>query len=305
MHGLIPMLAGEALSGMQRPRRNQNDLDDDQPNRLDPRCLIDAVEFDVIPLLLDAHGGGNHWAEAFGPRNRSVLIESSIEPLTEMVLNQRLDDAMVLINDLRARGTPIASIYLDLLGETAQRLGVQWEDDDVSFADVSIGLCVLHQIMYRLSPDFRSEHPDRVNGRNALFAPSPDETHFFGVLMAADFFARDGWQVWTESEPTADRLIALIREEQFDLVGFSISCDKYVDRTGDLIAKVRSKVSHPLKIIVGGRAVAENAHHVGQIGADAVAMDAADGIRLADAMLDKEPRLVGSTAIPKLSTSID
>lgn len=285
MYGLVPTLAAGTAERAARPAQIRAAEDRGRGGAMDPRCLIDAVEFDVIPRLLDAYRSRDLWTGK--PGAEPVSVAPSIEPLAEHLLAQRMDEANALVDSLRTRGASIESIYTGLLTGAAHDLGVRWEEDEASFADVTIGLCGLHQIMYRLSPDFRAERmSDHVRGR-ALLVPAPQETHFFGVLMAADFFARAGWQVWTEVECSADRLLTLIREEEFDLIGFSISCDKYLERTADVIGSLRARSSRSLNVIVGGRAVTEAPSESREIGADAAARDAAEGIRLAEAMLDK------------------
>lgn len=253
---------------------------------IDPSCLIDAVEFDVIPRLLDARRGDNLWSATANP-TPAIPVEEHVAPLTELVLSEQFDAAIELIDALRIRGSDLETIYTDLLAASAHRLGEMWEDDTVDFVGVTVGLCVLHQIMYRLSPDFRREAPGRHRGGRALFMPAPQETHFFGVLMAADFFARARWRVWTEVQTDMDRILDLIRQERFDAIGFSVSCDHYLDAVTAEIAMIRRAVDWPIRILVGGRAATANLDRAQAIGADAVVSTAQEGVDIAEAMLDK------------------
>ena len=146
----------------------------------------------------------------------------------------------------------IEAIYLNLLGATARMLGEMWEQDRVNFIDVTVGLCTLHQLLFRLAPD--SEHePAGETGRRALFAPVPGETHVFGSLIVARFFSRAGWQHLDRDPPTR-RCSPIWSITHLRLVGLSISCDRHVDSAARTIAMLRSHAPQAT-IMIGGHAV--------------------------------------------------
>ena len=62
-----------------------------------------------------------------------------------------------------------------------------WEDDRVSFADVTVALCRLHDVMRNLSSSQPPATDTLPQGRRALLVPMPGEQHTFGLVMVADF----------------------------------------------------------------------------------------------------------------------
>lgn len=242
------------------------------------RCLVDSVAREIIPhLLRKTDGGGN------GPGAGSVAIADCVAALARYAVRRDVRQAETLIEDLRLQGANLDEIYLDLLAGTAHHLGRQWEDDEITFADVSLGLCTLHQILYRLSPRFREGRARPDDAGRVLLAAAPGEKHFFGAMMIADFFARAGWHVWTEADSSPARLGDLVRQEGFDVVGLSLNCDRNIETTEALIVRIRSEGTSD--VIVGGRAaaLAEGRH----LGADHVATSAANGLSAAQHLLSR------------------
>ena len=65
--------------------------------------------------------------------------------------------ARTYVEALRAQGVSLESLYLDLLAGAARRLGEWWASDLCDFADVTVGVGRLQQILRELSPEFRAE----------------------------------------------------------------------------------------------------------------------------------------------------
>jgi methanogenic corrinoid protein MtbC1 len=106
--------------------------------------------------------------------------------------------------------------------------------------------------------------------------------------MVAEFLLRDGWGVQLGTPSNSEELLDLVREEWFDVVGFSASCDTRLLKLRHDIAAVRRHARNPqLLVLVGGRIFVEHPDLVGRVGADGSARDAADAPRCARALLEQ------------------
>ena len=109
--------------------------------------LVQAVQTEVIPRLLSVHKNE--------PCAGRLPTLGDVEQLAGHVLDSDGAAARRLIDTLRADGVGIEAVYLNLLGATARMLGEMWEQDRVNFIDVTVGLCTLHQMLFRLAPERR------------------------------------------------------------------------------------------------------------------------------------------------------
>ncbi|MEM1343369.1 MAG: cobalamin B12-binding domain-containing protein [Pseudomonadota bacterium] len=293
---------GAPEDSQDQPRTSTNPAD--TPPERTPACesapdfalLVRAVETEVIPRLLAAH----HRSDPSPPK-RALPPDPrpqarDIEALSEHAIASDTTGALALIEALIARGAGPEAVYLDLLGATAARLGKLWEEDEASFFDVSLGLCTLQQVLFRLPPLF--ERPEDALARatsppttmrRALFAPVPGETHVFGALIVAKFFARAGWRTWTEMSIDDAGLIDFLQREPFEVVGFSIALPSHADTLARTIAALRRALGAAAPaILVGGGAVVSDPDLARRVGADGSAVDPAGAVALAERLVDAQ-----------------
>jgi methanogenic corrinoid protein MtbC1 len=172
-----------------------------------------------------------------------------------------------------AKGLPLDDIYLQLLQPAARYLGTQWEQDVYDFATVTLGMCHLHLLVRDFGPSFQNTLKRKHVVRHALLTTSEGEQHSFGLTMVAEFLRRDGWIVTSGPFTSRNSLGAALRSEPFALVGFSLSCDKGIDRLAGQIRTVR-QCSPRAWVMVGGRVFLDRPDLVARIGADATGGDA-------------------------------
>jgi methanogenic corrinoid protein MtbC1 len=200
------------------------------------------------------------------------------------------DDASltgIVANSHLANGRDPTVILMELFAWAARELGVLWEDDQVGFVDVTVGLCRLHEALHRFSEEagapFLASDPEAPS---ILIASAPDEQHVFGVLMAGEFFRQKGWSVTTDTSGDPESVIRLLAARQFDLAGISASQDGSVPGLASLVKNLRRASKNPaVKIIVGGYIFEQNPNLALQIGADGVAGSGIDAPQLARNML--------------------
>lgn len=247
--------------------------------------LVDTIERDIIPRLVRAHSQ----ALAADPAPEANLpTRADVEAFTAQVMDRNDAAIHAQLAALRARGVTVESLYVGLLAPAARYLGELWDDDRCHFADVTVGLGRLQQIMRSLSTAFGTEIDPPAGGRRALLMPAPGDQHTFGLSMVAEFFARAGWEVVGVMDPQAAGFEERVRDEWFDLVGISAGSTTRLDSMLACISKVR-RLSHnrAVAVIVGGPLFITHPELVEQLGADGVATDGQQAPALAERLLGR------------------
>jgi len=226
------------------------------------------------------------------------LTPRDIDEFAQSVLSGSTAASLRRIEELRACGMSLDAIYLDLLGPAARHLGVLWEEDRCDFTQVTIGLGGLHRILRELSPQFRSgiECADAdvnssgisgVNsGRRLLLVPASGEQHSLGLMMVADFFARAGWDVWGGETPAGGELFRLVRDQWFDVVGLTVGCERRLELLGADIRSLRATSrNRAVRVMVGGPVLVTHPEYAAVVGADGMALDAREALRVAERLV--------------------
>ena len=159
-----------------------------------------TIEDEVIPRLLLSQRAHIHEIHT-DVTPVSHAGEGCIDEFVQLLLTDELEVAYAYIDSVRVRGVSLSAVYLELLAPAARMLGELWEEDRVSFADVTVALCRLHDVMRNLSASQPPATDTLPQGRRALLVPMPGEQHTFGLVMVADFFRRAGWDVWNDAVP--------------------------------------------------------------------------------------------------------
>ena len=247
--------------------------------------LAQTIEAEIIPRLLLAHRAAALQPLPAPGAPRHPTAEDAVE-LADLVLGEDPFAGLEHVRGLGHAGLPRDVLFLELLAPTARRLGALWEADLCSFADVTVGLWRLHQMVHEFSPDFHADDLQPLQLRRAILAPVPGSQHTLGLLMVAEFFRRAGWQVWGDATVSARQILAAARGEHYHLVGLSLGSETHVDSLKALIDELRAVSRNPaLTVIIGGPIVLADPTLVAQVGADATAMDAPQAVIQAERLV--------------------
>jgi len=255
--------------------RRSEALPSDMPSPVD---LARLIEGEIIPRLLAAHQNGGHEVIAM---NIGVVTPEEVESFARQSITAELPQLIDRIENLVRRGVSVEGVYFDLLSPAAKCLGTWWEEDVCTFTDVTVGLCRLQQLVY--------EYADRVHveggggdGRTALFALTPGDQHSFGLIMVVEYFRQAGWRTICMPDATAKDLEDIVQTEKFDLIGFSMANERWLEPLKPLIARLRAVSRNGgVRVMVGGRAFSENPDRVAMVGADQTAGDAREAVQTA------------------------
>jgi MerR family transcriptional regulator, light-induced transcriptional regulator len=238
--------------------------------------LSRTVEFEIIPRLVMAH---THTVREVRAPNVPTDVGGEVTSFAELVLGAESNRATELVQAYRDRGVPLETIYLELLVPTARHLRHLWMEDEWDFAEVTLALWRLQQLLRDFSPAFCAGAALKSAGLRALLTPAPGEKHhighmMFGLVLAGEFFRRDGWNTWIEPDSAGAAFIEAIRTQWFDVVEFFASSDKKLDDLASNIRMVRRESSNRnIGVMVCGPAFSERPELVLLVGGDAVVSD--------------------------------
>jgi MerR family transcriptional regulator, light-induced transcriptional regulator len=247
--------------------------------------LARTIEADVIPRLVQAH---RHSTPAANTATLSTPTQSTdqVAGFVALIVGDSDFDVQAAVDAKRRSGTSVEALYLDLFAPAARLLGEMWSDDLCDFSTVTVALGRLQRLLRELSPAFGTEIEYPANGRRALFAQAADEQHSFGLSMVAEFFRREGWDVFGVVGGAIDDPVVRVRKEWADVVGLSIGSERRLDWLRRCIVDVRAASRNPgVVVMVGGPIFTLHPDWVASVGADATARDARDAPRVATRML--------------------
>ena len=260
--------------------------------------LLKTVESELIPRLFV-----NHMMDvpATSPlvENRATepepgpwCAEDKVEQFSRLCINNDPEMLDKHVTDLLAQGVSLESIFLFLLAPVARHLGDLWLVDKLSFVDVHLGLCRLHQLICECESIGYSSENIRAPNKSIMLSCAPGENHTFGVTMVADFFRRYGWQVSNLCGLDTDFILARLSSTHYSTVGFSLHNEYNYDALARLIRRLKKKSKNEnVLFMVGGDFFIRNPEKVGQIGADIFATDGRQAVIKATAATDKRDRL--------------
>ncbi|MEM1089583.1 MAG: cobalamin-dependent protein [Pseudomonadota bacterium] len=181
------------------------------------------------------------------------------------------DDGAVaadIIMQARGDGVSVESIYLGYLAGAARMLGDRWEDDRVTFMQVTVASGRIYAIMRGLRRFLAPILPDQR--RHALFVSMPDDDHTLGVTMAADLFRQKGWDIQLETHRSLDQLIQALKQSDHTIIGVSASRPETLVDLARLVVSLRICKPHSF-ILVSGHITEMEPDIVDLVDADAFA----------------------------------
>ena len=251
--------------------------------------LLRTIEGEVIPRLILAHRG------VIDDSNRCDDIQSPLRPgsseifqLARIVLSGNSSEALAFLRGLQTLGMSTETLYLELLAPVARHFGALWENESRDFVEVTLGLQRLQELAHRLSDANTDRTPSSPkSGRRALFVALPGEQHVFGTQLVGEFLRRAGWDVWDAPGANEADILSLVREEWFELVGFSVSTVAQLSSLAVIVRKVRrGSANRNVRIMVGGLPFNGHPERVVKVGADATAVDGKDAVAQAEHLLE-------------------
>jgi methanogenic corrinoid protein MtbC1 len=160
--------------------------------------------------------------------------------------------ASLMVDDMLEAGVPVSDLCLDHLAPAARRLGDLWDRDRLPFTEVALASARIQAILRRLPADRTA--PRTHHDRGAIFGAVPGEQHTLGVMMAADLFRRNGWDVSLLVGLSHDEMLQRMVRDDRPVIGLSCSGDHSYPALRRLLAAM-AKARPEAEILLAGQIV--------------------------------------------------
>ncbi len=234
-------------------RRDRTEGDADPPDgagdgEARPASTVDPASVEALARAAIARLVAEAGVRA-GPA-APALSDHVVDGFTDLLVAGDQAGAAAVLRRLTAQRQDYARIADDLLSRAARRLGQGWEEDRLSFAEVSMAVAQI----FRLNQAYRQRHVPIRRGaaRLALFATLPGQPHNLGLVLAAEAFRGEGWDVELRLDTPAREIVDLALRHRPALVGLTLSREDKRHQLAHLIASLRD-LPVPLRIMLGGR----------------------------------------------------
>ncbi|MEM9279589.1 MAG: cobalamin B12-binding domain-containing protein [Pseudomonadota bacterium] len=257
-----------------------------QPIKKD-RILADLIRERILPDLIEKSGMKSQQdIHAIDELQNYRFEESDIIAFSEFLMMNDVASSLKIVESHISHGCSAPILVISLLCDSARYLGDLWCKDNVSFAEVTIGMAALHQVLRHLDKHLARELVvSSEEGRSILLTTMPGDTHIFGISVLESFFRNSGWIVEIEFDVSRSDLINRVSENLFDIVGFSVACSESVDTCKALAAVVRKySINKNIKIMAGGSSFLRNNRLLSAVGIDATAGGALEALNVASTL---------------------
>lgn len=199
-----------------------------------------------------------------------------------------IDDDGVAVEEflqrMRVRGRSEETLFLGLMAETARHLGALWEDDRCSFIEVTIGVARLQKLLCAFSSAHEPALPD--SNRRVLLCALTGERHVFGLDMVACFMRHASWDVELKKECRTQDMADALAQERFAILGLTLSAESGLELLCRAVQTARAaSLNSAIGVLVGGPLFRAQPKLVAQVGADAMATNAASASLVARKLL--------------------
>ncbi|MFN9728494.1 B12-binding domain-containing protein [Acidovorax sp.] len=240
-----------------------------------------VIEQQIIPRLLNVQQffSGKVLLAAQAPEHEALEAQPEFQSFTQFCLNADALKANQIVDALTARGLTNDRIFLELITPAARHLGVLWEQDLCDFTQVTCGLAMMHQMIYRLGYESPAGQREEGESERVMLACAPGSQHFLGLTIVADFFRQTGSEVVLEISSSESELLRAVANEWFDVVGISVAIEAQLSTLPDLITHLRASSGNPkVRVVLGGPIFLIHDVSPAELGADAIFTDAREAV---------------------------
>ncbi len=261
--------SSQELNGVTRAAKLREDCKD---------SLISVIEEQIIPRLLNVQQFFTTKAVASETEISGAELPE-FEAFAQHCLHGDSLKANQIIDALMDQGLVQNRIFMELITPAARHLGALWEQDLCDFTQVTCGLAMMHQMIYRLG--YESPAGQAVAGASdrVMLACAPGSQHFLGLTIVADFFRQAGSEVVLEISSSESELLRAVASEWFDVVGISVALEAQLPTLPDLIKHLRASSGNPkVRVVLGGPIFLIQKVTHDKLGADAIFTDAREAV---------------------------
>jgi MerR family transcriptional regulator, light-induced transcriptional regulator len=234
-----------------------------------------AVEALVVPRLID-----ENLRDAplpFKPARPLNVSPGQLSAFAALAVNHDINGMLLLIDRVTGESIGFTTLLEGLFVPAARLLGEEWLADRRSFAEVSLGVSSLQQVLSSLALPI--EPLTALNDFRVAFAAVPGERHSFAASMLAEVFRTSGWHADVLNCNDLQELADYVAADSYDVIGLSLARCELRARLSEAVALIRRVSRNPaVSILVGGPVFDANPEWLALTGADGTATTAAEAV---------------------------
>lgn len=210
----------------------------------------------------------------------SLLSERFLDELEIAVRAIEPGRRKLVLKDMleaRIRREDIADFYIP---EVARRMGVSWCEDDMGFAEVTIGVARLQGMLREIGPAWFDDSRLDPDAPGVMVAVIADEFHTLGAMVLACQLRRMGISVKMVMGQSEAEILRVVAAGQFDAILLSAAHGERLASLRKLVEKIRAAAARPTPIVIGGSVVTRETDVKTQTGADHATTDPREALRL-------------------------
>ena len=194
------------------------------------------------------------------------------------VVDIHIADTSKLVKQALAEGIPAYKIFTECITKGMELVGKRYEAGEYFLSELLGAAQVVNEAMQELEPYLKSAPVERTG--KVVIGTVRGDIHDIGKNIVKMLMSSAGFDVYdldVDVEP--EKFVEKSKETKADVVGMSALLTTTVGGMKTVIEELqRCGLRSNVKVVIGGAAV--SADYARQIGADAAAEDAAQGVRL-------------------------
>jgi hypothetical protein len=206
-------------------------------------------------------------------RTVPVLRDSLVMSLMKASVSGSQDAFGDLLTDLRRAKVSLAALADIYIPAAAERMGTAWENDEMSWLDVSIGTGRLQSLLREIGNAWAADQAGDTGQGTILLIVPDQEQHTLGPMVAMGQMRRYGVSVCLRIAPNTNELRSLMAARSFDGVMISIATQGKLPSVAKTVAFLRSVITTQTPIVVGGAVMSMVEDLVSCTGADHASND--------------------------------
>lgn len=156
-----------------------------------------------------------------------------------------------------------------------EQIGVQWEQGELSLAQVYMSGRICEELVEELLPAAPTERRQQPTLGLAIL----EDHHMLGKRMVAAMLRAGGYLFHDYGQVEVERLVAHVVEDRIDVLLISVLMLPSALRVAELVRQL-AQLNNPPRVVVGGAPFRLDAQLWQEVGADAMGRSAADVLHL-------------------------
>ena len=212
--------------------------------------------------------------------DRSVVLDR----LRDAIVNFDMEGVKQACDEALRKGIPAYEIVMEGMAKGMEAVGEKYECGDFFLSELIMAGETMKEGMKILEPHLKAG--GRIGRVKVVIGTVEGDLHDIGKNIAATLLKASGFDVIDLGEDVSpSKFLQHVQDSNAEIVGMSALLSTTMVKMADTVdAIVKAGIRDSVKVIIGGAAV--NAAYATEIGADAAAKDAVDGVEICKSWLN-------------------